>query len=197
MPEPEPRPAWMGVASLLVLGAVAAIAAYTAAGRLQVPQAVPIPVAAVVDTTATPGVLVVHVSGAVPRPGLVQVPSGSRVADAVVAAGGALPTAALDAVNLAEPLEDAQHVHVPEVGAETPAVPGGGGGAVTADGKVRVNTATAAELETLPGIGPVLAERIVEHRDTIGRFETVEDLLDVSGIGERMLANLRNRVVVP
>lgn len=197
MPESEmpATPTWMGMTTLLVMGAVAAVAGYTAAGRLRPPDPAPAAAVAVVETTAPPTVLTIHVSGAVPRPGLVQVPGGSRIADAVVAAGGALPTAALDAVNLAEPLEDAQHVHVPEIGADSPGP--GAGAAMTADGRVRVNTATAAELETLPGIGPVLAGRIVEHRETIGDFETPEDLLDVSGIGERMLATLRNRVVVP
>ena len=74
---------------------------------------------------------------------------------------------------------------------------GAGAGGVTSDGRVRVNDAEAAELEDLPGVGPVLASRIVEHRERNGPFEAVEDLLDVPGIGERKLASLRDSIVVP
>lgn len=138
--------------------------------------------------------LVVHVSGWVAAPGLVTVPDGSRVADTVAAAGGARPGASLESMNLAEAVRDGQHVVVPG----PPDTAGGApAGAVADDGRVRINEADAAELQELPGVGPVLAERIVEHRERSGPFETVEDLLDVPGIGEGKLASLRDAVIVP
>lgn len=134
----------------------------------------------------------VHVSGAVVAPGLVTVPAGSRVADAVRAAGGALATADLGALNLAAPVGDGERLIVPSQGAGNRPEPSAGG-----TGALSLNRATAQELEALPGVGPVLAERIVAHRERIGGFSTVEDLLDVSGIGERTLAEIRDRVTVP
>jgi competence protein ComEA len=138
------------------------------------------------------GQVTVHVSGAVVAPGLVSVSRGARVADAVAAAGGALPGADLRGLNLAAPVSDGQQLVVPERLAG-----GSEGGGVAADGRVRVNTADVAAMEALPGVGPVLAERIVAHRDQHGPFAAVEDLLDVPGIGEGTLAGLRDAVLVP
>ena len=135
----------------------------------------------------------VHVSGAVVHPGLVEVPTGARVADAIRAAGGALPTADLSGLNLASHIGDGEQLVVPSVGASGPP-PGGGTVEV---GPISLNRATTEELMTLPGVGPVLAERIVAHRESIGAFSSIEDLLDVSGIGERKLAELRPLVRVP
>lgn len=134
--------------------------------------------------------LTVYVAGAVRSPGLVEVPDGARVADAIAAAGGALPTAALAGVNLAALLADGMQVTVPDA-----TVAGEVGS--SADGKVRVNQASAADLERLPGVGPVLAARIAAYRDEHGPFGTVEDLLDVPGIGEGKLDALRDAVQVP
>jgi len=155
------------------------------------------PIAAAPPVAAEEAPLVVHVAGWVAVPGLVEVPAGARVADAVAAAGGAKPGAGLAAMNLAAPVHDGEQVVVPG-----PAPAGGdgeaaAGGAVTPDGRIRLNAATAAELDALPGVGPVLAERIVEQRESRGPFATVEDLLDVPGIGERKLASLRDLVAVP
>ncbi len=137
--------------------------------------------------------LTVYVSGEVAVPGLVEVAEGGRIAEAVAAAGGALPGAALDQINLAAPVVDGQQVVVPAPGS----TPGGADTVADGDGRVHLNTATAVQLEELPGVGPVLAARIVEVRDRIGAFRTVEDLLDVPGIGEGRLATLREAVVVP
>lgn len=137
-----------------------------------------------------PSSIVVHVSGAVARPGLIALPEGARVADAIAAAGGALPSASLAAINLAAPVAGGHRVVVPEMGAVS--VGGGEGG-----GPVAINLASAGELEGLPGVGPVLAQRIVEHRERHGPFSTVEDLLDVSGIGEAKLAAIREHITVP
>jgi competence protein ComEA len=152
---------------------------------------------------ALPGTIVVHVSGAVARPGVVSLPSGARVADAVAAAGGVDRSADITAVNLAAPLADGDQVVVPQAAgtagggsdmAGSPAVAGAAG--ATGD-KVALNLAGQAELETLPGVGPVIASRIVAHREANGPFQAVEDLLDVPGIGEATLAGFRDLVVVP
>lgn len=135
----------------------------------------------------------VHVSGAVVRPGLVTVRIGARVADAISAAGGARRSADLARLNLAATLRDTEHVHVPSAEDTTGTAAGGAGD----DGGIDLNRANAAALEGLPGVGPVLAERIIAHRDENGPFTTVEDLLDVPGIGEAKLAQLRAAVRSP
>ena len=112
---------------------------------------------------------------------------GARVADAVIAAGGGLADADLASVNLAAPVVDGQLVVIAEQGTAGP----------VGDGRLRLNQATAAEIEELPGVGPVLAQRIMDRRDASGGFTEVEDLLDVSGIGEARLEDLRPLIVVP
>ncbi|MGF1664678.1 MAG: ComEA family DNA-binding protein [Acidimicrobiia bacterium] len=180
----------VGVASLA--GAVLVGAVVGFGGR---PQALPAPVAGtpVAVNPAAPAEIVVHVAGAVARPGLVRVPVDSRVADAVAAAGGATTEAALSAINLAAPLSDGIQVVVPAaaIDGDTPAA------APVDDGRVRVNQADAVGMDALPGVGPVLAERIVAYRDENGPFGSVEDLLDVPGIGESKLEAMRESVVVP
>lgn len=136
-------------------------------------------------------IVTVHVSGAVAAPGLVSVDGGARVADAIAAAGGALPAADLGRLNLAAPISDGQQLVVPAASGGTMA------GEPAADGRVRINVADATTLEALPGVGPVLAQRIVAHRQANGPFAVVEDLLDVPGIGEGKLASLRDSVLVP
>lgn len=180
MPDPA-RTAAIAVVALVV-GLVAT--AGWLAGRRLVPAETSVPVV-VAEADAVD--LTVHAAGAVVRPGLVVVPPGARVADVIAAAGGAAPDADLGGVNLAEPVADAGRVVVPRLGDPDTASTDGG--------PIRLNQADAAALETLPGIGPVLAARIVEHREAVGSFETVEDLLDVSGIGERLLAGLADLVV--
>ncbi len=149
------------------------------------------PPLAVVATGSRPSTagLTVHVAGAVARPGLVVLPAGARVADAVAGAGGARPDADLAKLNLAAPVADGAQVVVP---AQGQAVAEGG-----AAGPLSLNQATAAELEALPGVGPVTAARIVAHREQHGPFAAVEDLLDIPGIGEGRLAELRDLVSVP
>lgn len=141
--------------------------------------------------SVTHDVLVVHVSGAVQRPGVVRLAPGARAIDAIEAAGGAAVDAALDGVNLAAEVVDGSQIRVPRVGDQT------SGAAFVDDGVVTVNQADAGELEALPGVGPVLAQRIIEHRDLHGPFSTPEDLLDVSGIGESILARLRPHIRIP
>lgn len=151
--------------------------------------------AAVTTTTAPPGPVVVHVAGAVVSPGVQRLPAGSRVIDAVDAAGGLRPDADAGRVNLAAELVDGTQVYVPAVG-EAP--PPGGTGATTppGDGLVDLNVADAATLETLPGIGPATAAAIIDHRERNGPFASVDGLLEVRGIGEAKLAQLRDLVRV-
>lgn len=133
----------------------------------------------------------VHVSGMVVAPGVVDVTPDAIVADAIDAAGGLRPGALVDQINLAAPVGAGDQIIVPGP-ADDEGSGGGDGGA--SDGLISLNRATAADLETLPGVGPVLADRIVAFREQNGRFETVEDLLEVPGIGEAKLAALRDLV---
>lgn len=138
--------------------------------------------------------ITVYVSGSVRAPGLVKVFEGDRVADAIEAAGGATRDADLAVLNLAALLRDGEQVSVAtrRFGAGT-----GGSSDAAADGKVWLNTASVEELQALPGVGPVLAARIAAHRDANGPFIAVEDLLDVTGIGEAKLASIRDVAIVP
>lgn len=131
----------------------------------------------------------VHVAGWVNRPGVVTLDEGSIVADAIARAGGLRPGAQTEAINLAAPVDSGDQIVVPG-----PGDAGDAGASRTSDGPISLNQATEPELETLPGVGPVLARRIVEFRETHGRYETVEDLLEVPGIGEAKLASLRDLV---
>ena len=141
--------------------------------------------------------VVVSVVGLVARPGLVTLPQGARVADAVAAAGGLLPDADPASVNLAAVVSDGQQVAVgvPGAGVAGGAAPGVAG-AADGGGPVDLNAATAADLDALPGIGPVLAQRIVEHRERNGPFRSVEQLDDVPGIGPATYAELAELVAV-
>lgn len=132
--------------------------------------------------------LVVYVSGAVVAPDVYRLPPGARVKDAVAAAGGLRPDAAGEGVNLAEPVSDAQHVHIPAIAAG-PAGEGAAAGAADA-ALVDLNLASPAELEELPGVGKVLAERIVARREEQGPFASVDDLRDVAGVGAKLFEQI-------
>lgn len=138
----------------------------------------------------------VHVAGAVRRPGLYRVPAAARVAEALQRAGGPLRRAQLTGVNLAAPVEDGQQVVVPTGGsAVSAAVPGAAGAPGTVPGaKLSLAAATVEQLEELDGIGPTLAGRIIEFRDSNGGFRSVEQLREVDGIGEKRFASLREAV---
>lgn len=146
-------------------------------------------------TPAASGAVYVHVAGAVRAPGLYALPADARAVDAVAAAGGFAPDAERAAVNLARPVVDGEQILVPVVGA-APAPPGGAASGPSGDAVVDLNTADASALEELPGIGPALAERILSWREENGRFASVEDLLAVPGIGEKLLEGLRAEVRV-
>lgn len=135
--------------------------------------------------------LLVHVVGAVQQPGLFELPEGSRVADALARAGGVTPRADLERVNLASPVADGTQIVVPRKQAPgaAPAAPGSPGG-----GPVHLNSATAAELESLPGVGPVTAQKIVAHREKHGAFGSVDELEAIPGIGPKRIDQIRDLV---
>jgi competence protein ComEA len=140
-------------------------------------------------------VILVDVAGWVRRPGVYEFAEGARVIDAIDAAGGARPGAVLSSLNLAAPLVDGTQVLVPKESQSAPTTETGTGTS-GATGLVNVNSATNAELETLPGIGEVIAQAIVDHRTENGPFTSVEQLVDVSGIGDATLENIRELVTV-
>lgn len=153
-----------------------------------------------------PGTVIIHVAGSVAVPGVVQLPAGSRVHEAVAAAGGGTPTADLNRLNLAAVLTDGQKLYVPQVGEEIPAGSSGsagaggegegGDGTESTGGKVNLNTAGVEELDALPKVGPVLAQRIVDWRKEHGPFTSIEELDAVDGVGPKMLETLLPLVVV-
>lgn len=149
-----------------------------------------------------PGRVIVHVAGAVAMPGVVQLPAGSRVHQAIAAAGGGIPPADLNRLNLAALLTDGQKLYVPQAGEHVPAgtdqlpIDGAGGGGPAAGGKVNLNTAGVEELDALPKVGPVLAQRIVDWRKDHGLFKSVEELDAIDGVGPKMLETLLPLVVV-
>jgi competence protein ComEA len=195
------------VGALLLLAGIAGFVWYQA-GRSDAAALAPTPVHAsrrrTPVTTTKPPVLV-HVAGAVMHPGLVRVTPGARVADAIDAAGGAVPGADLDRLNLAAKVADGQRVLVVLAGAPggTGADPASAGSADPALGTgsedgapVNLNTATTDDLDALPGIGPTLAAAILRERERRGGFTSVDQLRDVRGIGEKRFADLHDLVTV-
>jgi competence protein ComEA len=181
-------PGRRGVRALVLVAVVVlAVAGFLAWRARPEPVRVPAPAASPVSVTAS-GALVVAVAGRVRRPGLVRLAPGARVADAIEAAGGALPGTDLAYVNLARKLVDGELVLV----GVTPQA----GVAPAGSGLLNLNTATRAELETLPGVGPVLAQRIIDYRTKRGGFRAVNDLRQVDGIGESRYAELSKLVTV-
>lgn len=160
--------------------------------------------------SASSTTIVVHVVGQVAHPGVVTLPAGSRIGEAVTRAGGPLPGADVARLNLAQFLADGEQVYVPRPGEDPPAPIGGAGGAggpgggadggpagsSTVAAVVDLNSADLAGLDTLPGVGPVLAQRIVDWRVQHGRFSAIDELGEVSGIGDKLLEQLRPLVRV-
>ena len=163
------------------------------------------PAAAVASPSAAADV-VVYVCGAVKSPGVVRVPADARVADALALAGGPGPRAELDGVNLAAKVVDGQQIVVPErgtVAAAGAAASGAAGGAAAAGGSaavpgapVNINTASLEELDALSGVGPATAQKIIDYRTASGPFKTVEDIKNVSGIGDAKFAAMKDSITV-
>jgi competence protein ComEA len=194
----------------VALVAALAVGAYVWHGRPQEQVVAPPPVVSgpppggAAAPSASVTSLVVAVTGKVRRPGVVTVPSGARVIDVLKAAGGPLPGADLGMLNLARKVADGELVAVGVAGAPAGAGPaaGGAGSPAAGDpaggsaGPIDLNTATVAELDTLPGVGPVLAQRILDWRTQHGQFASVDQLSDVPGIGDARMAQLRDLVRV-
>jgi competence protein ComEA len=162
-------------------------------GRRAPPRiAPPATASGVTVSDPTPSVegLLVHIAGAVKAPGLYRFPPGARVADAIQTAGGALRAADLSALNLAEELVDGSKIEVPRRGDEQQPMAAAPSTAPTSI-VIDLNTADQIALETIPGVGPVTALAILQHRDEIGGFESIDQLLDVDGIGPATLESIR------
>lgn len=193
-----------GVALFAVVGPDAPAAELTIPYASTSTTAAPEPADA--EAQDKPSELMVHAAGSVRHPGVYAMGSEARVSDLLAAAGGPLPDADLDRVNLAAPLADGSRVYVPAEGEEdlppvvagetAPSASGGGAGSGDPGQAVNLNTATESELERLPGVGPATAAAIVEHRERSGPFTSVDELIDVRGIGDAKLAALRDLVHV-
>ncbi len=137
-------------------------------------------------SSPTPGSLTVYITGAVTLPGIYYLPEGSRINDAVKAAGGFTTNAEIDQINLAVPLEDGIHVNVPGVG----------GTSHILLGRININTATVDELDTLPGIGQTAAQMIVEYRIQNGPFQAIQDIQNVAGIGPATYNRIKDLITL-
>lgn len=200
-------PALTVVLGVLVGVAVALATAVVVGGTMNGAspmQALPLAVR-VTTTTTPPPPATVHVAGAVTQPGVVALADGSRIVDALEAAGGARPDADLARLNLAEIVMDGSRIYVPVAGEQPPPAlsptggngsGGGSAGGASPGAPLNLNAATAGELDTLPGVGPSTAAAIVAHRDANGPFAAVEDLLAVRGIGPAKLEAIRVLVAV-
>ncbi|HEY1485320.1 MAG TPA: helix-hairpin-helix domain-containing protein [Micromonosporaceae bacterium] len=198
----------------LVVVAIAAFVAWRSQPRAEVVSATSPPAAAVVESSASvatssvstspapsSAMLVVAVTGRVRHPGLVDLPPGSRVADAIAAAGGVLPKTDLSFVNLARKVADGELIVIglpssPGITADPTGGSAAGAPGGTPDGPVDLNTASLEQLETLSGIGPALAQRILDYRTQHGGFRSVDELQDVSGIGPTKFAAIKSQVTV-
>ena len=176
---------------VLILGALVLFQVLRPASQpVRLSTAIPLPTQAL---DPTPDTIRVYVSGAVQSPDVYSLFQDSIVKDAMEAAGGPTDDADLERINLALPVSDGQHVHVPRKGEDNPPVQPPSG-QPESGGKVNINTADPDLLESLPGIGPALAQRIVDHRQSHGPFERIEDITEVSGIGDAILESIQDLI---
>lgn len=192
----DASPSELAGLTLLLLGSVAVTAVLWFR-----PPTTPSPEAGPVAVPTGHATVLVHVTGAVAQPGLVELPEGARIADAVALAGGVTADAAASGLNLARPVTDGEQIVVPArpepgVGTQDGAGTDDATSAFRPDGRLDLNRATAADLEELPGIGPVLAERVIAWREEHGPFTEIGQLREVPGIGERTFQSLAELVTV-
>lgn len=185
--------------SMLIL-AVIVIAALggTVYGLYGKESAVPLSAGENTTETQTANSITVYVMGAVNKPSVVSLAEGSRVVDAVNACGGLLPTADSEKINMAQELKDGGQVRVPEkiAAANDSKAAGNGSAAKNDSGLVNINTADETALDTLPGIGPAMAKRIIEYRQNEGAFQSIEDIKNVKGIGEAKFNKMKDKICI-
>ncbi|NJN79515.1 MAG: ComEA family DNA-binding protein [Anaerolineales bacterium] len=186
------------------------MAGFALAGLLFFVARAPAGEAIVLQPAPTKAPIAVHVIGAVPRPGLYEFVEGARVQDAIDAAGGLLSSASIESINLAALLEDGQQLIIPYKSGQEPVetftedeleLPNDNEEPTSEDENtdtdlVNINTATLEELDSLPGIGPTIAQRIIDYRDENGPFNTIEDILNVSGIGPSTFEEIQDLITV-
>jgi competence protein ComEA len=175
------------------------LAGFVLSGALLLTTRPPQGEAVVLQPAPTRPPIVVHVVGAVPKPGVYEFPQGSRVRDAVAAAGGLLAEADPAALNLAAMLEDGQRLEIPyQAGAEPASASAQGINSESTPSAdlININTATLEELDSLPGIGPTTAQKIIEYRQQHGPFQTIEDIMNVSGIGPATFDKIKDLITV-
>lgn len=194
LPPARLDPGRRGVAALVAVAVAALALTGVVVWRARPHPVDVVPAPVVAAPSASAALLVVDIAGDVRRPGLVRLPAGSRVADAIAAAGGLSPGATTDGLNLARLVKDGEQILVGAVAAPPTAT--ARPGATASPGLLDLNAAGVGDLDALPGVGPVLAERIVAWRDAHGPFASVDQLREVSGIGERKFASLRDLVTV-
>jgi competence protein ComEA len=189
------------IASVPILATVV-LALYLWIGRPQ-PEpfiiSTPVPTATpILAPTPTPAPLRVYVTGAVHKPDVYVLPPGSIVKDALLAAGGATDDADLERINLAVQVYDQQQIYVPRVGEDAPPIPLPGDRSSTAplSSKVNINSASMETLDTLPGVGPAIAQRIVDYRTEHGPFATIEEIMNVKGIGPTTFDKMKDMIAV-
>ena len=185
-------------AFLIVIGLVALFVIFNVLKRPE-PTSPPIivtlrPLPTTEPATPTPSTINVYVSGAVNKPDVYALPLNSLVKDAIVAAGGATSEADLDHINLAARLSDQMQVYVPRKGEAVPPSGGSTPGAIGA--LININTATAEQLDSLPGIGPSIAQAIIDYRTQHGPFKTIEALNEVKGIGDALFAKIKDMITI-
>ena len=147
------------------------------------------------DTASSPRKVTVYITGAVGKPSLVSIPEGARVGDVVNTAGGLLPTADIDSVNMAQVVQDGEHIKIPVHPLNEGVISSRNNIAVD-NGIVNINTAKESELRTLPGIGEAMSKRIIEYREQNGRYKSIEDIKKVRGIGNAKFDKIKDKIRV-
>ncbi len=194
------KPVIVGAVFVVILGlAIAAMSLTTSSEGIQIQsaEATEEQVASEAEIPEEPATIYVHVAGCVQAPGMYQLPAGSRVAEAIQAAGGFTPEARTESVNLARSVLDGEQVIVASADQAVPAATAEGGTSdPSGSALVNINTADEAELQKVSGIGPSKAAKIVAYRKDHGSFSSVEELTRVSGIGEKTLASIKDQICV-